>query len=117
MNEPGDEPNFASVLGLRGHKGNVTGVAVNEQATILATSGFDGTLRLWNLDLGEELSIVTDQPSHGKELISTPIALRIHRRGVPVLSTFALLCGGLTLGGMISRIVLKRSRWDRSSEK
>jgi WD40 repeat protein len=70
VNEPGDEPNYASVLGLTGHEGNVTGVAFNEQATILATSGMDGTVRLWELDLGEELgdensseeiSMLTDQ--------------------------------------------------------
>jgi WD40 repeat protein len=50
---------------------NVTGVAFNEQGTILATSGFDGTVRLWGLDLdeelsalnsNEELSLLTDQP-------------------------------------------------------
>ena len=59
-----------NVLGLTGHEGNVTGVAFNEQGTILATSGLDGTVRLWGLDLGEklgdmnsgeELSILTDQ--------------------------------------------------------
>ena len=70
VNEPGDEPNYANVLGLTGHEGNVTGVAFNEQGTILATSGFDGTVRLWDLELGEEqwdlnsgeeLSILTDQ--------------------------------------------------------
>lgn len=70
INEPGEEPNFSSVLGLTGHEGNVTGVAFNEQGTILATSGFDGTVRLWNIVLGEELgdlsssqeiSILTDQ--------------------------------------------------------
>ena len=45
--------------------------AFNEQGTILATSGFDGTVRLWGLDLdeelsalnsNEELSLLTDQP-------------------------------------------------------
>ena len=56
MSEPRDEPNYTSVLGLTGHEGNVTGVAFNEGATILATSGFDGTVRLWGLELGEELS-------------------------------------------------------------
>jgi WD40 repeat protein len=58
------------VLGLSGHEGNVTGVAFNKQGTILATSGFDGTVRLWDLEFGEmqtdpnsseALSILTDQ--------------------------------------------------------
>ncbi len=72
MNEPGDKPSFASALVLTGHEGNVTGVAFNEQGTILATSGSDGTVRLWKVDLGEkvrdaysneELSTLTDQSS------------------------------------------------------
>jgi len=70
VNEPGDEPNFTNVLDLTGHEGNVTGVAFNEGGTILATSGFDGTVRLWEIDLGEKLEdlssseeilILTDQ--------------------------------------------------------
>jgi WD40 repeat protein len=70
VDEPVDEPNFVNVLGLTGHEGNVTGVAFNEQGTILATSGLDGTVRVWEIDLGEnlgdlssseEISILTDQ--------------------------------------------------------
>jgi WD40 repeat protein len=70
VNKPGDEPNFARVLGLTGHEGNVPGVAFNEQATTLATSGFDGTVRLWDLEMGEkqeamneseEMSMLTNQ--------------------------------------------------------
>jgi WD40 repeat protein/serine/threonine protein kinase len=61
--EPGDEPNYVSVLGLSGHEGNVTGVAFNEQGTLLV-------IRLWDLELsdtlgdknsGEEISVLTDQ--------------------------------------------------------
>jgi WD40 repeat protein/serine/threonine protein kinase len=55
VNDPDGLPNYINVLGLSGHEGNVTGVAFNEQGTILATSGFDGTVRLWDLDLGEEM--------------------------------------------------------------
>jgi WD40 repeat protein len=71
VNEAGEKPNYVNTLSLTGHEGNVTGVAFNEQGTILATSGFDGTLRLWDVDLGDnpenenldsELGVLTDQP-------------------------------------------------------
>lgn len=61
VNGPEEEPNYARVQAFGGHEGNVTGVAFNEQSTILATSGFDGTVRLWAIDLGEEVSMLTDQ--------------------------------------------------------
>jgi WD40 repeat protein/DNA-binding CsgD family transcriptional regulator len=53
LNEGEDKPNYVVAQSLTGHEGNVTGVAFNEQGTILATSGFDGTLRLWDVDLGD----------------------------------------------------------------
>ena len=70
VNQPGEEPIFASALGLTGHEGNVTGVAFNDGGNMLATSGFDGTVRLWSVELAEELgvansgeenSVLTDQ--------------------------------------------------------
>lgn len=70
-NLSGNEPNFLNVLSLTGHEGNVTGVSINGEGTRLATSGFDGTVRLWKLDIGEEvremssgeeISLLTDQP-------------------------------------------------------
>jgi WD40 repeat protein len=54
-NNPGEEPRFAIAMGLTGHEGNVTGVAFNKQGDLLATSGLDGTVRLWGLELAEEL--------------------------------------------------------------
>ncbi len=70
VNQPGEEPRFAYAMGLIGHEGNVTGVALNEQGNLLATSGLDGTVRLWSVELGpeggyqnsgEEISMLTDQ--------------------------------------------------------
>ena len=52
---------YASVRSLAGHEGNVTGVAFNSEGTILATSGFDGTVRLWAVDSWNEISMLTDQ--------------------------------------------------------
>ncbi len=44
---------------LRGHAGNVTGVAFNPEGTRLATSGFDGTVRLWDMATGEQQLTLT----------------------------------------------------------
>ncbi len=52
---PGEHPCFhSSVYDLRGHAGNVTGVAFNPGTTLVASSGFDGTIRLWDLSTGQE---------------------------------------------------------------
>jgi WD40 repeat protein len=40
---------------LQGHAGNVTGVSFNPDGTVLATSGFDGTTRLWDMEMGTEM--------------------------------------------------------------
>jgi WD40 repeat protein len=44
---------------LRGHAGRVTGVAINPDGTILATSGVDGTVRLWDMATGEQILTLT----------------------------------------------------------
>ena len=44
---------------MRGHAGRVTGVAFNPEGSILATSGFDGTVKLWDMATGEEILTLT----------------------------------------------------------
>ena len=61
MGEPETEPRLASVRALAGHEGNVTGVAFNPEGTILATSGLDGTVRLWDVESWDEIALLTDQ--------------------------------------------------------
>ena len=48
-----------SLYWLRGHAGNVTGVAFDPEGTRLATSGFDSTVRLWDMATGEEQLTLT----------------------------------------------------------
>jgi WD40 repeat protein len=62
VGEPEAAPRYVSLYDLAGHEGVVTGVAFNPKGTILASSGFDGTARLWDLDAGEALATLTDQP-------------------------------------------------------
>jgi WD40 repeat protein len=46
---------------LGGHEGVVTGVSFNPDATVLASSGFDGKVRLWDMESGAQLSTLTNQ--------------------------------------------------------
>ncbi|MFP4555851.1 MAG: hypothetical protein ACLFNU_03175 [Bacteroidales bacterium] len=45
---------------LRGHKAKITGVAFSSQGNLMATSSYDGTVRLWNLDDLNILPVVFD---------------------------------------------------------
>ncbi len=40
---------------LRGHQGAVTSIALSRDGGTLASTGSDGTLRLWNIDIGQEI--------------------------------------------------------------
>jgi len=44
-----------SVRSYRGHSGDISGVAFNDDGTMLATTGIDGTARIWNPATGEQL--------------------------------------------------------------
>jgi WD40 repeat protein/serine/threonine protein kinase len=61
VSQPGTAPRYEMLYDLAGHEGVVTGVALNPEGTILASSGFDGTARLWDLDTGEMSVQLTDQ--------------------------------------------------------
>jgi WD40 repeat protein/serine/threonine protein kinase len=62
VGEPEDPPRYEISHELAGHEGVVTGVGFNPEGTVLASSGFDGTARLWDLGTGEALATLTDQP-------------------------------------------------------
>lgn len=68
VNPAVERPKFETVLGLSGHEGNVTGVTFNNQDTLLATSGFDGTVRLWEINLSDE---VREMNSHEEKVLLT----------------------------------------------
>lgn len=59
--EPEDDAIYSIVYSLRRHSGNVTGVAFNPESTILATSAFDGKVKLWDMETGDELLTLTDR--------------------------------------------------------
>jgi WD40 repeat protein len=50
---------FGGLYTLRGHAGNVTGVAFTPGGDHLATSGIDATIRLWDMADGEQALILT----------------------------------------------------------
>jgi WD40 repeat protein/serine/threonine protein kinase len=58
-NVPGNQTSYARWQTLEGHLGNVSGIAFHPQESIVATSGFDGTARLWDLETGEEILQLT----------------------------------------------------------
>jgi WD40 repeat protein len=60
--EPADVSGYGRLHGLVGHDGNVTGVAFNPEGSILASAGSDGTARLWELDSGDQIATLIDQP-------------------------------------------------------
>ncbi|MEE9216242.1 MAG: WD40 repeat domain-containing protein, partial [Anaerolineales bacterium] len=59
--KPAEDPRYLYLHPLVGHEGNVTGVAFNPTGNILASSSFDGTVRLWDINSGDELSTLTDR--------------------------------------------------------
>jgi WD40 repeat protein/serine/threonine protein kinase len=61
--EPGQQPGYIREYILRRHSGNVTGVAFNPEGAILATSAFDGQIKLWDMADGAELLTLTDRNS------------------------------------------------------
>ena len=61
INEAGEKPNYQRQYALEGHIGNVSGLAFHPQETLLATSGFDGTARLWDLEEGIEILSLADE--------------------------------------------------------
>ncbi|MEE9513075.1 MAG: WD40 repeat domain-containing protein, partial [Anaerolineales bacterium] len=57
-----DVSGYRSLHNLTGHDGSVTGVAFNPEGSILASAGSDGTARLWELDTGDQITTLIDQP-------------------------------------------------------
>ncbi len=51
-----------AVIELPGHKEMASSVAVNEEYSIVASGGFDDTLRYWNIDTQQQLGIVQNAP-------------------------------------------------------
>jgi WD40 repeat protein len=60
--DPTDGPSYTKIFIPDGYTGNVTGTAFNTDGSILATSNFDGTIKLWDMSDGRELLTLTDQP-------------------------------------------------------
>jgi WD40 repeat protein/serine/threonine protein kinase len=54
-------PTFAKLYVLPFHRGSVTGVAFNPEATVLVSVGWDGMAELWDMATGLELFTLVDQ--------------------------------------------------------
>jgi WD40 repeat protein/DNA-binding SARP family transcriptional activator len=59
-----DAETGASLRRWRGHDVDVTGVAFNHDGSMLATTGKDGALRVWNPATGEELAVMAGARPH-----------------------------------------------------
>ena len=54
-----------SVHAFRGHRDDVNDVAFSEDGSMLATSGDDGTVRLWDVETGSSLHVVREPGARG----------------------------------------------------
>jgi WD40 repeat protein/DNA-binding SARP family transcriptional activator len=54
-----DATTGVSRLAFRGHRDDINNVAFSEDGSVLATTGDDGTLRLWEPETGRALGVVT----------------------------------------------------------
>ncbi|MFN2104357.1 MAG: hypothetical protein ACK2UJ_05750, partial [Candidatus Promineifilaceae bacterium] len=59
--DAGDAQSFSRLYKLSGHSGLVTGTAFNPDGTVLATSSFDGSVKLWDMENGQEFMTLTEQ--------------------------------------------------------
>ena len=60
--DPLVKPYYTLLYTLRNHTGKVAGTAFNPDGTILASSSFDGSVKLWDINNGQELFTLTEQP-------------------------------------------------------
>jgi WD40 repeat protein/serine/threonine protein kinase len=58
----GEDQSFSRLYKIGGHSGHVTGTAFNPDGTLLASSSYDGTVRLWDMADGKELLTLAKQP-------------------------------------------------------
>jgi WD40 repeat protein len=62
QDEPGEDvPIYSKLYALPFHKGSVTGVAFDPEGEVLASVGFDGMTKLWDMKTGLELMTLADQ--------------------------------------------------------
>jgi WD40 repeat protein len=57
---------------LQGHTAGITTVAFSPDGTLLATGGYDNTLRLWDVALGRQLAVLRGHASTVERLAWSP---------------------------------------------
>ena len=75
--DPIDKSSYSRLYTLHEHTGSVSGTAFNHDGTLLASASYDGTVRLWDMKDGHEVTKLTDQPLPVKGVDFSPDGSRL----------------------------------------